>query len=198
MEITVDMVKELRARTGAGVLECKKALEETSGDFDRAVQLLRKRGLAKAAKKVGREVHEGVIEAYVHPGGRLASLVELNCETDFVARTEEFQALAHDLAMQIAATAPLYVDADQVPEEVLERERAKYRAEMEAQGKPPHIIDRIVENKLEKFLDQVCLLRQPFIKDEGMTVQALITSKIAQLGENIVVRRFARFELGEK
>ncbi len=197
MEITVDMVKELRARTGAGVLECKKTLEETNGDFDRAVQLLRERGLAKAAKKVGREAREGIIEAYVHPGGRLASLVELNCETDFVARTEEFQALAHDLAMQVAATAPLYVDADQVPQEVLERERATYRAEMENQGKPSHIVDRIVDNKLEKFLDQVCLLRQQFIKDEGMTVQDLITSKIAQLGENIVVRRFARFEVGE-
>jgi len=198
MEITVDMVKELRARTGAGVLECKKALEEANGDFDQAVQLLREKGLAKAAKKAGRETREGIIEAYVHPGGRLASLVELNCETDFVARTEEFQALAHDLAMQVAATAPLYVDADQVPEEVLERERATYRAEMENQGKPPYLIDRIVENKLEKFLDEVCLLRQQFIKDEGMTVQDLITSKIAQLGENIVVRRFARFELGEQ
>lgn len=197
MQITTEMVKELRARTRAGVLECKKVLEETDGDFDRAAEILRERGLAKAAKKVGREANEGIIEAYVHPGGRLAALVELNCETDFVARTEEFIALAHDLAMQVAATSPLYVDVDQVPQEVVEQERAAYRAEMEEQGKPARIIDRIVDGKLEKFHDQVCVMRQPFIKDSGLTVQELITNKIAQLGENIVVRRFARFELGK-
>jgi len=197
MPITAEMIKDLRARTGAGVLECKRVLEETNGDFDRAVSLLRKRGLAKAAKKAGREANQGVVEAYVHAGGRLGVLVELNCETDFVARTEEFRNLAHDLAMQIAATAPLYVDVDQISPEVLERERARYRQEFEGQNKPPQVIDRIVEGKLEKFLDQSCLLRQTFIKDEGMTVRELITSKIAALGENIVVRRFARFELGE-
>lgn len=197
MPITAEMIKELRARTGAGVLECKKVLEETNGDFDRAASILRERGLAKAARKAGREANQGVVEAYVHAGGRLGVLVELNCETDFVARTEEFRNLAHDLAMQVAATAPLYVDVDQISPEVLEQERARYRAEFEGQNKPPQVIDRIVEGKLEKFLDQSCLLRQPFIKDEGMTVRELITSKIATLGENIVVRRFARFALGE-
>lgn len=197
METTVEMIKELRARTGAGVLESKNVLEETNGNFERAVQILRERGLAKAAKKVGREANEGLVEAYVHPGGRIASLIELNCETDFVARTEEFGALAHDLAMQVAATAPRYVDVDQVPAEVLESERAEYRAEFEAQNKPAHLIDRIVEGKLDKFLDETCLLRQPFIRDTGMTVQELITSKIAKMGENIMVRRFARFEVGQ-
>jgi len=196
LEITANMVKELRQATGAGVLECKKALSETHGDFDKAVALLRERGLAAASKKVGREAREGIIEAYVHAGSRLASLIELNCETDFVARTGEFKALAHDLAMQVVASQPRYLRPEDVPIEVIEAERARYRAEAESAGTLPHMVDQIVENKLNKFYEEICLLEQPFIKDGNIKVKDLLTQYIARLGENIIIRRFVRYELG--
>jgi elongation factor Ts len=196
MEITAAMVKELRELTGAGVLECRNALKEADGDPGRAAEVLRKRGFDKAAKKADREANEGVIEAYIHAGGRVGALVELSCETDFVALTAEFHQLAHDLAMQVVAASPRYVDAAEVPEEVLAEEKRKYRDQFEKEGKPANVVDKIVANKLESFLDEVCLLRQPFIKDGNMSVRDLVTSKIAKIGENIVVRRFTRFELG--
>lgn len=195
MDITTEMVKDLRQRTGAGVLDCKKALEEVDGDMEQAAKLLGKKGLAIAAKKAEREAHEGLVEAYVHTGGKLGVLLELNCETDFVARTEDFRELAHDLAMQVAATNPRYLTPDDIPDEVLERERERQREQVR-EGKSEDIVDRIVEGKLRKYYEDVCLLEQPFIKDEGLTVRELVISKIAKLGENIKVRRFARFELG--
>lgn len=197
MKITTEMVKDLRQATGAGVLDCKKALEAAGGDMKKAVTFLREKGLAAAAKKAHRTAKEGLIEAYIHAGGRIGALIELNCETDFVARTEEFRQLAHDLAMQVVAAKPVYLSPEDVPAEVLEAEKAIYRAQAEKEGKPAHVIDKIVEGKLEKFYQEVCLLKQPFIKDEDLTVQDLLTQMIAKVGENIVVRRFARFELGE-
>jgi elongation factor Ts len=193
-----EMVKALRERTGAGVLDCKRALEETGGDLEEATRLLRQRGLAIAAKKAGRLAEEGLVEAYIHAGGRLGALVEINCETDFVARTEEFQRLAHDLAMQVVASNPHYLRPEDIPPEVIEEKKRLFLSELEAQNKPEHLWERIVEGKLERYYDQVCLLRQPFIKDEGLTVQEVITEGIAKLGENIVIRRFARYELGER
>jgi elongation factor Ts len=197
MEITVSMVKELREQTGAGILGCKLALQEADGDLEKATQLLRKKGLARAVKKADRIANEGLIEAYIHAGGRIGALVELNCETDFVARTDAFKELAHDLAMQVVATNSLYLDEEDVPAEVLEAQKKTFRLEAAEEGKPDHVVERIVEGKMAKYFDQACLLRQPFIKDEGLTVRDLITEKVAQIGENIVVRRFARFELGE-
>jgi len=197
LEITTATVKELRSVTGAGVLDCKNALEEANGDFDKAVELLKKKGLAAAAKRAGRAAKDGIIGHYVHMGGRAAALIEVNCETDFVARTEEFQTLAHDLAMQVVAGQPRYLSREDVPAEVLEEERAKYRAEMQDAVKPELIIDRIVEGKLQKFYTEVCLLEQPFIKDDDLTVKDLIAQTIARTGENIRVRRFVRYELGE-
>jgi len=197
LEITAAMVKELRQATGAGVLDCRKALESSAGDFESAVAYLREKGLAAAAKRTGRQASEGVVEAYVHPGSRVAVLLELNCETDFVARTDDFKALAHDLALHIAFAAPRYLTREDVPEEVIERERAIYRAQALEEGKPEHIVDRIVEGRLAKFYQQVCLMEQPFVKDEDKTVQDLITEATARLGENIVLRRFARYEVGE-
>lgn len=196
MEITVGMVKTLRERTGAGVLDCKNALAETGGDYEAAIKLLREHGLAKVAKKAERVAEEGLIEAYVHTGGRIATLVELNCETDFVARTEEFRALAHDVAMQVAATNPKFLDAGAMPDEVLDGMRAKLKSEVE-EDVPAHVVDRVIEGRLRKTLTQVSLLQQPFIKDEGKTVGDLINNKIAKLGENIKIRRFVRFELGQ-
>jgi elongation factor Ts len=195
--ISKEMVKALRERTGAGVLDCKKALEETGGDLEEATRLLRQRGLAIAAKKAGRLAQEGLVEAYIHAGGRLGALVEINCETDFVARTEEFQSLAHDLAMQVVASNPQYLRPEDIPPEVIEEKRRLFLSELEGQNKPEHLLQRIVEGKLERYYDQVCLLRQPFIKDEGLTVGEVITEGIAKLGENMVVRRFVRYELGE-
>lgn len=195
--ISKEMVKALRERTGAGVLDCKKALEETGGDLEEATRLLRQRGLAIAAKKAGRLAQEGLVEAYIHAGGRLGALVEINCETDFVARTEEFQSLAHDLAMQVVASNPHYLRPEDIPPEVIEEKRRLFLSELEGQNKPEHLLQRIVEGKLERYYDQVCLLRQPFIKDEGLTVGEVITEGIAKLGENMVVRRFVRYELGE-
>lgn len=196
MEITTTMVKELRALTNAGVMDCKNALAETQGDIEEAVRILREKGLVVAAKKAGREAKDGLIAAYIHHGARLGVLLELNCETDFVARTEVFQNLAHDLAMQIAAHNPLYVRVEDIPAEVVEAEKAIYRKQVADSGKPPQVIDRIVEGRLKRYYDEVCLLRQPFIREPEITVEQLIQNKIAELGENIVVRRFVRYELG--
>jgi elongation factor Ts len=198
LEITVSMVKELREETGAGVLDCKKALEVSNGDFERAVEHLREKGLAAAAKRADREAKEGLIESYVHAGSRVGALLELNCETDFVARTEEFRQLAHDLAMQVVACRPQYLSREDVPAEALEAERNKYRAQFVDSGKPDHIIDRIIEGKLQKFYEEFCLTEQPFIRDGDLTIQEVLTQAIAKLGENIVVRRFVRFGLGEE
>lgn len=197
MDITSEMVKELRQATGAGVLNCKKALEASNGDLDKAVEYLREKGLAAAAKRADRAASDGVIGVYVHHGSRIAAMVELNCETDFVARTKEFQALAHDLAMQVAATQPQYLTRENVPPEVIETEKQIYRAQMANQNKPEHILDRIIEGKLEKLYQGDCLLEQPFIKDEDLTVDDLIKNAIARIGENIVLRRFVRYEIGE-
>ena len=197
MEIKAELVKALRDRTGAGVMDCKKALQETAGDLDKAVDYLRRMGIASAAKREGRATKEGIIGAYIHPGGRLGVLVEVNCETDFVARTEEFQNLVRNLAMQIAAANPLAVDRESLPRELVEREREIYRAQALNEGKPEKIIDRIVEGKLEKYYREVCLLEQPYIKDPDISVRELILEAMSKLGENITVRRFARFRLGE-
>jgi elongation factor Ts len=194
--ITTELIKELRQATGAGVLDCKKALTECDGDLEKATTLLREQGMAAAAKRASREAREGLIGSYVHAGSKVAALVELNCESDFVAHTDEFQALAHDLAMQVVAGKPLYLRTEDVPAEVLDKERADYRAEMKASGKPDNIIDRIVEGKLTKFYEEVCLLEQAFIKDTAITVGELVQQHNALLGENIVARRFVRFEIG--
>jgi elongation factor Ts len=198
LKITTAMVKELREATGAGVLDCKNALQETDGAFDKAVEYLWQKGLAAAAKRASRAANEGTIGSYVHAGSRVAALVEVNCETDFVARTDDFLALAHDLAMQVVATKPKHLLPEDIPAEVIEAEKEIYRAQMEDSGKPEHVIDKIVEGKLQKYYQEVCLVQQPFIKDEGLTVQDVVTQVAAKLGENIVVRRFVRFELGEE
>jgi len=195
MAVTTDMIKELRSKTGAGVLDCKRALEETNGDMEQAAEMLRRQGLAAAAEKTSREASDGRIEPYIHPGNKLASLIEVNCETDFVARTDEFIALCHDLAMQVAASNPRWVSREDVPEEVLREQKVHYRQEMAGENKPEHVMERIIEGKLAKFYQESVLLEQPFIRDEGKTVKELITEAIATLGENIVVRRFARFEI---
>ncbi|GIV76153.1 translation elongation factor Ts [Litorilinea aerophila] len=195
-EITAAMVKELREATNAGVLDCKKALSEANGDFEAAVEILRKKGLSTAAKKSGRETHEGIIGSYVHAGSKVASLVELACETDFVARTEQFQQLARDLAMQVVASRPRYVSREEIPAEEIEREKAIYREQLADSGKPAEIIEKIIEGKLEKWFAEVCLLEQPFVKDPDKTVQDLLVDNIAALGENIRVNRFARLEIG--
>ncbi len=196
-KITAQMVKELRQATGAGILDCRKALEAADGDFDRAVDYLREKGLAKAAKKMAREAKEGLIAAYIHGGGRIGVLVEVNCETDFVARTDEFKALVNEIAMQIAAMAPRYVSREQVPAEVIEHEKALYRTQALEEGKPEKIVDRIVAGRLEKFYKEACLMEQDYIRDDSKTVDDLIKEAIARIGENIVVRRFARYQLGE-
>lgn len=195
--ITSEMVKELRERTGAGMMDCKRALTETQGDMEKAVAYLREKGLAAAAKKAGRTAAEGLVDAYIHADGRIGVLIEVNCETDFVAKTQEFRQLVKDLAMQVAAARPEYVTREDVPPEVLERERSIYRAQALNEGKPPQVVDRIVEGRLEKFYQEFCLLEQPFIKDPERSVRQLLQEHIARLGENIVVRRFARFERGQ-
>lgn len=194
--ITAQMVKELRQATGAGVLDCKEALQTTEGDFAKAADYLREKGMAAAAKRADREAREGLIGHYVHAGSRVAALVEVNCETDFVAQTDEFQELAHDLAMQVVAAKPEYLVPEDVPAEMLDKEKAIYRAQMEDSGKPDHILERIVEGKLSKFYEETCLMKQPFIKDSAVKVGELVQQKNALLGENIVVRRFVRYEVG--
>lgn len=195
--ISADMVRELREKTGAGMMDCKKALEESNGDFEKAVTVLRQKGLASASKKAGRTASEGLISSYIHMD-RIGVLLEVNCETDFVARTEDFRNLVKDIAMHIAAANPVYVSREQVPSEVIEKEKEIYRAQIT--GKPPQVVEKIIEGKLEKFYNETCLLDQVFIKDpeQKMRVKNLITEMIAKLGENIVVRRFVRFQLGEK
>jgi elongation factor Ts len=197
MEITAQMVKQLRERTGAGMMDCKTALTETKGDIENAVDFLRKKGLAAAAKKAGRIAAEGAVGSYIHAGGKIGVLVEVNCETDFVARTEEFQELVRDIAMHIAAAEPRAVRREEVTQEDLERERAIFRDQALASGKPANIVDRIVDGKMEKYFSEFVLLEQPFVKDPDKSVGQLITEKIARIGENIQVRRFARFKLGE-
>jgi elongation factor Ts len=194
--ITMQMVKELRQMTGAGVLDCKQALEAHDGDIEKAVVYLREKGIAAAAKRASREAREGLVGSYVHAGSKVAALVEVNCETDFVAHTDEFQTLAHDLAMQVVAAKPSYLAVEDVPSEILQAERDVYRAQTADSGKPDHILDRIVEGKLAKFYEEACLLEQPFIKDPSITVQELVQQANARLGENIVLRRFVRFEVG--
>ncbi len=195
--ITADAVKELRERTGAGFMDCKRALEEAGGDIDAAMVLLRERGLAAAAKKAGREAREGLVSSYIHTGGRVGVLIEVNCETDFVARTDEFQKLVRDLAIQVAGMAPVYVDVDRVPEADLEARKRELAEDEAVQKKPEHIRPQIVEGQLKKWYSQVCLLEQPF-RDEDRTVRDLITDRIATIGENIRVRRFVRYALGEE
>jgi elongation factor Ts len=195
--ITADAVKELRERTGAGMMDCKNALVEAGGDVEAAVVLLRERGLAAAAKKAGREAREGVISSYIHTGGRVGVLIEVNCETDFVARTEEFQKLVRDLAMQVAGLAPLYVDVERIPADALEKKKAELAQSEAVQGKPPEIKERIVQGQLEKWFKDVCLYEQPF-RDEDRAVKDLVTEAISRIGENIRVRRFSRYALGEE
>ncbi len=197
MAISAEQVKALRDQTGAGMMECKKALLEADGDFEKAVTLLRERGLAAAAKRADRQTREGIIGHYIHAGGRLGVLAEVNCETDFVAATEEFQELVRDIAMQIAASNPSYVRREDVRQEEIEREKEIYHNQAQSAGKPEKIMERIVEGKLNKYYSEVCLYEQPFIKDPELTVEELIKAKIAVLKENIEVKRFARFKVGE-
>jgi elongation factor Ts len=197
VEVSSSMVKDLREKTGAGMMDCKKALSETGGNFEKAVDYLRQKGLATAAKRAGRIAAEGRVGSYVHAGGKIGVIVEVNCETDFVAKTDDFQSFAKDVAMHIAASSPLYIQRENVPPEVLEREREIYRAQAREAGKPEKIMEKIVEGKLEKFYSEVCLLEQPFIKDPDLTVQDLLNGLIGKLGEKVEIRRFSRIQVGE-
>jgi elongation factor Ts len=197
MEITAQMVKQLRERTGAGMMDCKQALNETKGDMENAVDFLRKKGLAAAAKKSGRITAEGAVGSYIHGGGKLGVLVEVNCETDFVARTDEFQELVRDIAMHIAAAEPRAVRREEVTQDLLERERAIFTDQALASGKPANVVERIVAGKMEKYFSEFVLLEQPFVKNPDLTVGQLIAERVAKIGENIQVRRFVRFKLGE-
>ena len=197
MEITAKMVSELRARTSAGIMDCKKALTETEGDLDAAIQLLREKGLKASELKGGRATSEGLVASYIHPGSRIGVLVEVNCETDFVARTEQFQELTKEIAMQVAAAKPKYVSEEDVPASVLESEKEILRRQTLDEGKPEHIVDKIIEGRLSKFYAEACLLEQPYIREMDKTIQQLIQDAIAQLGENIVVKRFSLYVLGQ-
>jgi elongation factor Ts len=197
MQVSAQMVKELRDRTGAGMMDCKAALAETGGDLEKAIDALRKKGLAAAAKRAGRVAADGLVTSYIHAGGKLGVLVEVNCETDFVARTDDFQELVRDVAMHVAAADPRFVRREEVPSEAIERERAIFREQAAASGKPAQVIEKIVEGKLEKFYAEACLLEQPFVKNPDQTVGQLVQERVARIGENIQVRRFARFKLGE-
>lgn len=197
MEVSVNMVKELREKTGAGMMDCKKALSEAGGNFEKAVDYLRQKGLSIAAKRAGKIASEGSIGSYIHAGGKIGVMVEVNCETDFVAKTDDFRAFAKDMAMHIAASSPLYIRRESVPPEEVEREREIYRAQAREAGKPEKIVERIVDGQIEKFYGEVCLLEQPFIKDTGLAVQALLNGLISKLGEKIEIRRFVRFQVGE-
>lgn len=196
-EITHEMVKELREKTGGGIMDCKRALQEAAGDMEKAVDLLRQKGLSVAAKKSVRETKEGIIGTYIHGGGKIGVLVEINCETDFVARNPEFQELVKDIAMQIAASNPMYIRREEIPSGVLEKERDIFKAQARETGKPEHVIEKIAEGKIEKFFADSCLLEQPFIKDSSIVIRDLISQKIAKVGENILVKRFVRYQLGE-
>jgi elongation factor Ts len=196
--IKAEQVKELREQTGSGMMECKKALTETDGDLEKAILYLREHGLAAAAKKAGRSTGDGKIEAYIHPGSKLGVMVEVNCETDFVARTDEYQSLCHEIAMQIAAADPRYLERNQVPESLLEQEKEIARTQALSEGKPEKLIEKIVQGRMEKFYQAVCLLEQPYVRDPGQSVGDLVKEAISKLGENIVIRRFVRFRLGEE
>ncbi len=198
MEIAVEKVKELREKTGAGILDCKKALKECGGDIEKAITYLREKGIASAQKKAGRATKEGLVSAYIHGGGKIGVLVEVNCETDFVAKTEDFQNLVKDVAMHIAAMNPQYVSRDDIPQEEIEKEKEILRKQAESSGKPPQVIDKIVEGRLEKFFKETCLMEQEFVKNPDITVEELVKQTIAKLGENIQIRRFARFRVGEE
>src|SRR6201987_830224 len=197
MQIPANLVKELRERTGAGFSDCRAALVETSGDIEKAINVLSKKGQAAASKKAQREASEGLVGSYIHAGGKIGVLVEVNCESDFVARTEAFQQLCHDIAMHVAALDPRYVRRDEVTPEMLEKEREIYRAQARATGKPEAVVDRIVNGKMEKFYEETCLEEQHYIRDEGVTIKEMVNNAIAKLGENITIRRFARFKVGE-
>ena len=198
MAIEVSRIQELREKTGAGILDCRKALAETDGDIRQAMVWLREKGLAMARKKADRATHEGVIGSYIHPGSKLGVLVEINCETDFVARTEDFQELVKNVAMQVAAAGPLYLTRESIPPDIIEREKGIYLAQARESGKSVPVLERIAEGKLEKFFSEVCLLEQSFVKDSEITVRELLNQKIAKLGENITIRRFTRYRLGEE
>nr|WP_276311561.1 translation elongation factor Ts [Paenibacillus montanisoli] len=197
MAVSASAVKELRERTGAGMLDCKKALDETNGDIAKAVDLLREKGLAAAANKAGRVATEGTVESYIHAGGRIGVLVEINCETDFVGKTDQFREFARDIAMQIAAANPKFVSRDEVSQEELNKEREILKAQALNEGKPEKIVEKMVEGRISKYYEEYCLLEQAFIKDPDKTIQTLLNEKISTIGENISIRRFARFELGE-
>jgi elongation factor Ts len=197
MAASAAAVKQLRDKTGAGMMDCKAALEESGGDVDKAIEILRKKGLAHAAKRAGRAAKDGIIGHYVHLGGKVAVLVEVNCETDFVARTPEFQTLAKEIAMHIAAASPTYVKREDIPADVLEKEREIYRAQFAGSGKPANVIDKIVEGKLESYYAQVCLLDQPSVRDPNVTIKQMVTAATAKTGENVTITRFVRFKLGE-
>jgi len=198
MAISIDQIKELREETGAGVLDCRKALEQAKGDFSLAVDYLREKGLATAAKRADRVTNQGLVEIYSHGGGRVGVMVEVNCETDFVARSENFRTMAHEFALHIAASAPKYVSEDEIPESVLEAEKEMARKRAAEEGKTGEVVERIVEGRLNKFKDELCLLRQPYVRDDSITVEKLLMQNVAAIGENLVIRRFARWELGEE
>jgi elongation factor Ts len=197
MEISAQMVKDLREKTGAGMMDCKTALAESAGDAEKAVDILRKKGLSRAANRAGRAAKEGMVGSYIHMGGKIGVLVEVNCESDFVARTDDFVAFAKDIAMQVAASNPQYLTSQDVPEEVLAKEREIYRAQVLESKKPENVIEKIVDGKVKKFYTEVCLLDQPFVKDPNISVGDYLTNMIAKIGENMVIRRFVRFQLGE-
>ncbi len=197
-EISAKLVKELREKSGVGMMDCKKALVECEGDIEKAVAYLREKGIAKAAKKTSRKAKEGLIESYIHMNGKIGVLLELNCETDFVARNENFKQLAYNIAMHVAASSPLYVSSDEVPAKEVEEEKAILRNQYLNEGKPENIVDKIVEGRIQKYYSEICLLDQEYVKDPDKTVQDVITDAVAQIGENIQVGRFARFQIGEK
>jgi len=198
MKIPASLVKQLREKTNLGIMDCKAALEEAKGELEEAIRILQKRGMTMAEKKLGRATTEGLIASYIHTDGKIGVLVEVNCETDFVARNEEFKALVKDIAMQIAAVSPQWVRPEEIPPEVVEQERECYRAAWDQSGKPKEVVERIVEGKLKKFYEETCLYEQSFIRDENITIKELLSSKIAQFGENIVVKRFVRYALGRE
>lgn len=198
MAVSASLVKELREKTGAGMMDCKKALAETQGDMDKAVDLLRQKGIAKAGKRAGRETREGLVHSYIHPGGKIGVLVEVNCETDFVARNEDFQSFVKDVAMHIAASAPQYMEPEEVPADVVDRERAIFEAQAKESGKPANVIEKMVDGRMKKFYQENCLLQQAFVKDPSVDIESYLKQMIGKIGENIQIRRFTRYQLGEE
>jgi elongation factor Ts len=198
MSVSIERIKELRERTGAGILDCREALEASEGDLEKAAEVLRQKGFEEAAKRADRETNYGVLDLYNHGDGRVGVMVEVNCETDFVARTEAFREFAHEIALQVAATAPEYVQVEDIPVEVIEAQKEKLREQALREGKPEHVVGRIVEGRMDKFYEEACLLRQPYVREDSMTVEELWKETIASVGENITIRRFARWEVGEE